>query len=126
MATVSSTSGVKEKENEGMDSESETLNLFGSIHNTCLICHDAYKKPTRNSYSHIEPGNKFRKPHKITKPIINQQNEINPYNVGLVCKNTKWIFDCGATDTMTFDANDLEHIHPPRKKSYTNSQWRGN
>ena len=106
--------------------DSEALNLFGEVSNACLVCHDPYKKPTLNPYSHIEPGNKLAKPHKIAKPNTNQQNVINPYNVGLVYKNTKWIFDCGATDTMTFDANDLEHIHPPRKKSYTNSQWRGN
>lgn len=32
--------------------------------------------------------------------------------VGLVCdkQNKSWIFDCGATDTMTYDVNDLRGI----------------
>ena len=25
--------------------------------------------------------------------------------------HSKWIFDCGATDTMTFDPHDLSSIH---------------
>ena len=29
--------------------------------------------------------------------------------------NSQWIFDCGASDTMTFDPNDLLYTHPTNK-----------
>lgn len=30
-------------------------------------------------------------------------------------KNDKWIFYCGATDTITYDASDLTNLQKPQK-----------
>ncbi|XP_057529718.1 uncharacterized protein LOC130808253 [Amaranthus tricolor] len=50
-------------------------------------------------------------PRPNLKPISQiPKNILNPQKHGLLCKpyySSKWIFDCGATDTMTFDPNDL-------------------
>ncbi|KAH6817843.1 hypothetical protein C2S51_001446 [Perilla frutescens var. frutescens] len=33
-----------------------------------------------------------------------------------IAKDNKWIFDCGATDTMTYDPTDLDNIMPTTKQ----------
>ena len=30
-------------------------------------------------------------------------------------KDKEWIFDCGATDTMTYDKNDIASLHKSRR-----------
>ena len=55
-------------------------------------------------------------PHTTPIPILNHPK-------GLFCEkenNFTWIFDCGATDTMTYDPSDLiSQTHTPRHKIQT-------
>ena len=61
-------------------------------------------------------------PHNNPRPIYNKTHHFpqikNPHvthKFGLMCKppfSSQWIFDCGATDTMTFDPCDLLSTNP--------------
>ncbi|XP_057526492.1 uncharacterized protein LOC130805723 [Amaranthus tricolor] len=61
--------------------------------------------------SHILPG-----PDQETNPNLTHilpgsiQDLIHKFSL-MSHKYSKWIFDCGATDTMTFDPHDLSSVH---------------
>ena len=39
------------------------------------------------------------------------QNPTPKFSLISHTSHSKWIFDCGATDTMTFDPHDLSFVH---------------
>ncbi|KAH6773406.1 hypothetical protein C2S51_011810 [Perilla frutescens var. frutescens] len=51
--------------------------------------------------------------------VFNIQSRASPFNGQRhstdSCKNPSWIFDCGATDTMTYDASDICEKSRPNK-----------
>ena len=75
--------------------------------------------PSQAFYSNTSPNTNTKPAHP--QPIYKNkrptpQNQVQNPRDSMI-KNSPWIFDCGATDTMTFDPQDLTH-HKPIHRSH--------
>lgn len=113
---------------------SNILNLKSSPFNSLKLQNTSHVYPTRPPKSikyknRPQPIPKIQKaPHKSEKlvlnPLFNCKNRFEVWgDLYIACsmsdmtlKDEHWIFDCCATDTLSFDRSDFSEITKPKKK----------
>ena len=102
---VSKVKQNREKETDQKREREKALEAKHSQSHLFIPQHSQNPKPTNNHRSI------YKTSHNLTEP----KTSCDTHKLGLLfkpCFSLQWIFDCGATDTMTFDPRDLLSTNP--------------